>query len=120
MVASITHANSVVDTQTVDSSGRARPGSLTSTLGATALWSSGAYSYDGSGNITGMGLDWYLYDRLGRLSESSQRAADGQTYAQAFSYDRFGNLLSIGSRTFGVDSSTNRLTTAIPKPWREQ
>ena len=112
MVASVTHANNVVDTQTVDPSGRARPGSLTSKLGSSTLWSSGAYSYDGSGNITGMGLDWYVYDPLGRLSESSQRAANGQTYAQTFDYDRFGNLLAMGPRTFGVDSSTNRLTTA--------
>lgn len=80
-------------------------------------WESGAYTYDGAGNITGIGTKQYVYDRLGRLASGGD-----PSNRQKYTYDPAGNLLSIktykssstptSTRTLTVDSSTNRVLSA--------
>ncbi|MEA2239406.1 MAG: hypothetical protein QOC81_4130 [Thermoanaerobaculia bacterium] len=78
---------------------------------------SGAYAYDGSGNITAIGLDTFLYDAEGRLKTAVVRGVTG-----SYSYDAFGNRKTATGETncYGqtvcatpltVNSSTNRLST---------
>jgi len=99
--------------QTVDSSGIARPGSLT-TSGAAASWSSGSYSYDDSGNIKSIGSDIFVYDPLSRITPGTLASASNAK--QTYTYDDHGNLTKIitnGSvRNLGVNAKTNRLTAA--------
>jgi RHS repeat-associated protein len=61
-------------------------------------WSSGTYSYDSSGNITGIGSNTYVYDHLSRLT-SSMVSGNSETYT----YDPFGNL-------------TYKITTVLQHP----
>jgi hypothetical protein len=63
MVNQITHSNDVVDTQANDPDSMRRPSLISSAKGTTTLWSSGAYAYDGSGNVVKTGGGYYLYDR---------------------------------------------------------
>src|SRR5829696_7002284 len=58
----------------------------------------GAYSYDGSGNVTAIGSQTYRYDAFGRLTKATLSAQNEQTYT----YDRYGNVLSIGTKLNGV------------------
>jgi RHS repeat-associated protein len=115
----ITHANGVVTTQGLDPSGQRRPGSIAVHAGATPLFATGSYSYDGSGNVVRIGGDYYLYDALGRLVEGTA-FQDGQNKRQSYGFDRFGNLTAVSTvvngvpsaRTLAVDSSRNRLSAA--------
>jgi RHS repeat-associated protein len=105
--------------ETVDSPAapRAEAHTLTVVPGGKAdwappAWSSGAYQYDGSGNITAIGTsatpssdgrtNSYGYDVDSRLTSWS---ATGQT-TQTYTYDVYGNLTS----GVTVDAVTNRLT----------
>ena len=111
MIDQLRHQNGVVDIQAVDASGMARPGEIYTT-GANPNWSSGVYAYDGAGNITKIGSDWYLYDGLRRLKDgTASQGVKEQTYA----YDGFGNLTSVttvgvGTQMIGVSATTNRLS----------
>lgn len=55
---------------------------------APGRWSSGAYMYDGSGNIKNIGADRYSYDTAQRLVYGT---AAGPNNSQSFGYDAFGN-----------------------------
>jgi len=81
-----------------------------------APWDSGAYLYDGSGNISHIGTKAYVYDRYGRLTSGGVTGGHRQTYT----YDPAGNLLTTTTyspspgtvtRTAAVSASTNRVTT---------
>jgi len=50
-------------------------------------WDSGAYAYDGAGNIKTIGTDSYTYDTLSRLVESHTKGT-----RESYAYDTFGNL----------------------------
>jgi RHS repeat-associated protein len=78
---------------------------------------SGTYTYDGSGNITAIGADTYVYDTAQRLVRSVTRGVE-----EVYTYDAFGNRKSatgaincLGQTTCSqpvtVDSTTNHLTT---------
>lgn len=89
----IVHGNDVVDTVTMDPNNMQRPAQIQSKKGTAApLWDSGSYQYDGSGNITRIGPDWYLYDRVNRVVEGT---AMGAQKKKNYSYDVFGNILSV-------------------------
>src|SRR4029077_9066160 len=95
LVYQVQHANGIVDTQALDPNAMARPASIASTGGSS--WSSGSYAYDGSGNITKIGGNLYLYDGVSRLASSAQSllpAGGGTPVSQTYAYDAFGNLLS--------------------------
>ena len=103
VVKSWTAQNGVVTTITPDTFGIPRPSSIgTSGVAGGANFSTGAYAYDGSSNITGIGADTFIYDLRSRLLQVN---ISGQPQ-QSYSYDRWGNLGS-------ASSSTNRLTAGL-------
>ena len=106
----VTHANGMADTQEVDPSSMARPARITAT-GSQGSWNSGLYSYDGSGNITAIGGDVFVYDALNRLT-SATLGTSASGASQGYAFDDYGNLTTLGSRTFTVNARTNRLTSA--------
>ena len=106
----ITHANGMVETQQADSSGMARPARITAT-GSQGSWNSGLYSYDGSGNIASIGGDVFAYDALNRLI-SATLGTSAAGAVQGYAFDNYGNLTTLGSRSFGIDTHTNRITSA--------
>ncbi|MCP3998928.1 MAG: hypothetical protein GY722_28275, partial [bacterium] len=70
----VVHANGVTDAYGEDPNKMPRPASITATAGAQTLWTTGAYRYDGAGNIlemvpavVGERSDKYLYDSVSRL-----------------------------------------------------
>ncbi len=70
LVSQVVHSNGVTDTQGNDPFSMRRP----SSEGASdsfATWSSGAYTYDGSGNITRIGTSSYTYDSVSRLTSGT-------------------------------------------------
>jgi RHS repeat-associated protein len=71
--------------------------------GTGAQWSSGAYAYDGGGNIKQIAGNSYRYDAFNRLSSWS--TALGTT---SRTYDSFGNYVATG---YAVSGTTNRYTT---------
>ncbi|MCU1231255.1 MAG: hypothetical protein JWO97_4139 [Acidobacteria bacterium] len=89
-----------------------------------ASWSSGTYTYDGSGNVTQIGDDVYRYDEYGRLARATvgPPITPAATTTQQFTYDSYGNLTTIittspsGTRTggFAVNAATNQLTGNCP------
>lgn len=111
------HANGVTYQQQVDFLTGVRPSRLLATA-RSSTWDSGIYSYDGSGAISKIGADLFLYDAAGRLKEGS--AHDTTTRKQLYGYDAFGNMTSkttwFGSSastvTLPTSPATNRLTDA--------
>lgn len=76
--------------------------------GATP-WNSGAYTYDGGGNVTRIGTQSFAYDPVQRLALTR---IDG--VSDTYTYDAFGNMTSktIGGQAQSIpapSSSTNRL-----------
>lgn len=83
----------------------------TSLAAQTVNWTSGAYVYDGAGNIAKIGSDIYIYDGVSRIVSGT-----AASHSQAFSYDTYGNLTSIVTDANtttavypGVSSATNRM-----------
>ncbi len=118
MVNQVVHANGITDTQAVDASGIRRPGSITSTFGAAARWTTGTYNYDGAGNITKMGTSWFTYDKVSRLTTGTVfigTTGGGTQKQQTYTFDAFGNLTAVGGspgRNIPIDAATNRLVTS--------
>lgn len=117
LVAQVQHANGVLDTVANDPHAMPRPATV-SAAGPSASWSSGAYAYDGAGNVTQIGGGTFLYDGVSRLASSTQflgNAGGGAQVSQSFTYDAFGNLQSTAGAngaTTPTSSSTNRLNGA--------
>jgi RHS repeat-associated protein len=62
MVNQIPHVNGMTVTRANDPNRMARPASIAASSGAGASWSSGTYTYDGAGNIKGIGSNFYYYN----------------------------------------------------------
>jgi RHS repeat-associated protein len=83
--------------------------------GPSATWSSGAYSYDGAGNITRIGTASYTYDAVSRLTSGTLfdgSTGGGNQKTQSYTFDSFGNLTNIAGtsgRATPTSSATNRL-----------
>jgi RHS repeat-associated protein len=128
-VATVAHRNGVVDRMAMDLNYMQRPRQLTATLGTNTVFDTGPYSYDGSGNITRIGSDWYVYDKVGRVKEGTALLTGltgdpTKRLKQQYDYDGFGNRTQ--TRTYNaasltgatlkdtyihnVNSSTNRLS----------
>jgi len=60
----VKHANGVTDYQRADPNGIPRPAELYAYRDSDAfgLWTTGTYTYDGSGNVWKMGNSVFLYD----------------------------------------------------------
>jgi RHS repeat-associated protein len=78
------------------------------------VWNSGAYAYDGAGNVVKIGTNTYRYDSARRLKEYLPEAGGAQT----FSYDSFGNIKRIDftpagggtiSRVIPIDAASNHV-----------
>lgn len=132
-LAQVLHGNGVRDVTSQDPHQMPRPGAVEVRKGAGAgvgaLWQA-AYAYDGSGNVASRqtseyrddgslvyaGTDLFDYDaafnRLVSATIHYPAGTGGTSNRRSFSYDAFGNLLSIGgdaSRSFSTDPDTNRL-----------
>ncbi|MBW8876540.1 MAG: S-layer homology domain-containing protein, partial [Acidobacteria bacterium] len=114
LVSQVVHGNGMVETQGNDPNSMRRPASEGAT-GPYATWSSGAYSYDGAGNITHIGPSWYTYDLVSRLTSGTLYdgpTGGGNQKTQGYAFDPFGNLTNItgtSGRATPTDSVTNRL-----------
>jgi RHS repeat-associated protein len=123
LVNQVFHSNGVTDTQTVDTTNwLARPLSI-STSGAAANWSTGLYKYDGAGNITKMGTDWFQYDPVSRLVRGVVHdglTGGGNEKQQTYTFDTYGNITGIATTAGGfsqlrqtsTNPATNRLSGA--------
>ena len=111
----IAHTNGVTDTQSNDSFGMARPSGISAASGQSTLWSTGTYTFDGTGNIKKIGTnsETYSYDSLSRLIDGH---LPGNAY-QTVAYDNYGNITSLNTSGSVVNTptstATNRLTGAI-------
>jgi RHS repeat-associated protein len=112
----VTNANGVVTTYAMDPNHMARPASITTT--SATPWSSGAYAYDGAGNVTRIGNGRFLYDGVSRLLQGvtvTTPADSTTTRTQTVAYDLYGNIQSIttnGSTLNTPTNSANRLTSS--------
>lgn len=133
MLKAIAHGNGVTVTHGLDPNSMRRPASIATSgvTGTPGNWESGAYGYDGAGNIVGIGGVYYLYDGVSRLVHRHRPAppaclpppnpvclnADDGDF---FDFDAFGNVRSwmhwIHDQAWGelmpTDLATNRLTGA--------
>jgi RHS repeat-associated protein len=122
LVKTIEHDNHVVFSQAADASGISRPGSIKAVFGSTTLWSAEAYTYDGSGNIRGIGTQSFRYDAGSRLIGATLPAAgtpSGNFPYREYRYDALGNLTRVSSGAapgnissyveYSVNTATNRL-----------
>jgi len=119
----ITHTNSVTDFWGQDPNKMQRPAAIDAwyavgTLSASPRFFSGAYGYDGSGNVETLGNAYFVYDKVSRLVDSRLylgSGGGGSQVQQSYSFDAFGNLQSITTngvtRNTPTSSTTNRLTS---------
>jgi RHS repeat-associated protein len=89
-----------------------------STSGASQVFDTKTYFYDGAGNIVQIGADGaspdtFSYDSLSRLTSSTLLLPSGAYATQGYSYDRYGNLKTKGVFTYNVDAATNRLISRV-------
>jgi RHS repeat-associated protein len=113
LISTVVHHNGTNENWTPDIHGMSRPCSITLTVpgviqnnstdpcnNQSVFWTSGAYGYDGAGNIKYINFTPYTYDKVSRLT-----VAGGET----FTYDIFGNITNHTGNAISVDSNTNRL-----------
>jgi RHS repeat-associated protein len=82
-------------------------------LGPT--WQSGAYTYDGAGNVSAIGTNLYTYDAMSRLGpyhydaygNMTQYAVDANNhrYGDGIHYDEAGNLKEFGGEHYSYDAA---------------
>ena len=113
MFQQVSHANGVVET--VEHAFRNLPRPARITTSGTTTGDSGAYEYDGAGNIKSIGNQAYVYDRMSRL-EDGQVEIPGEVKSQTLTYDSYGNLTSLTTDgailATPVNTATNRLANA--------
>jgi RHS repeat-associated protein len=95
--------NNITTTIGIDPALLPRPSVISTSSGG---FNTGAYTYDGAGNITRINPDTFSYDDRSRLTGST---VSGQPLN--YQYDRFGNL-----NYSAVDAATNRLTAGKYDP----
>jgi RHS repeat-associated protein len=106
----------ITDTVKPDTSGLKRPAEFWwdyISNGHLQTAKSGAYSYDGAGNIYAIGDDRYQYDEAYRLKLAT---VDGRN--RTYVYDPFGNMTSWSddggrSASMPASASTNRMSNAM-------
>jgi RHS repeat-associated protein len=125
LVKAVAHVNGVVVNVAADPNGMARPASITADRSGTTLWTTGAYQYDGSGNIWKTGTGWYTYDSLSRIKSANvfpDPLGGGTQQTQSYAYDNFANLTAITTqvgtgtaviRLTSTSNTTNRLTGTV-------
>ena len=121
MMNTVAHANGLNTIQAVPANGMARPDSYTVQDPSTGgiYWTTSTYAYDGAGNVRKMGWNYYVYDHFNRVIEgSADYVSPSNGKVQRYTYDAFGNMLSMttlvngattNTRTMSAVASTNRL-----------
>jgi RHS repeat-associated protein len=119
MVNQVTHAspNGVIDTVSVGTDSMLRPTAIDAKKGAATIWSSGAYSYDGAGNVKQIGGGLFQSDPVSRLLSGTVHdgaTGGGAARTQGYRFDAFGNITRITTNGAQVQTptaaATNRLT----------
>jgi hypothetical protein len=107
----------LTDTYANDPNLMARPASITVTTPSVIVrWSTGAYGYDGAGNIKAMGAQTFAYDKVSRLTTANlylEPTSSATLRTQSYTFDAFGNLQSItgsSARNTPTTSSINDLS----------
>lgn len=118
-ISRLIHGNGVHDIESADPKGLARPAEMRAMKSGNALWLSGAFTYDGAGNIKSIGHDQYVYDPVSRLVSGTVGVSVNHSCTEALTYDGVHNLTSrsvsgSGCRSLvrpaiAVDPATNRL-----------
>jgi RHS repeat-associated protein len=106
-LATVSHANNLVETWTADDNGMARPKSI-SASGAGASWSTGNYTYDAAGNIAAIGTKSFGYDGVNRLTSYTDAGVTA-----GYAYDAFGNQTQRTFKMRAGDHFTN-MSVVIP------
>jgi hypothetical protein len=106
-LASYTLGNGVVTTIAADGSGLPRPSRISTSSGG---FDTGAYVYDGAGNVKSIGADTFVYDARSRLTTANYSGSGSQAYA----YDVYGNLATKAGTVLctGGTCAANRITAA--------
>lgn len=123
VVAKVWHVNGVNDVTNIDENGLQRPSAMFTTgVSSGPNWnpssSDRARGYDGAGNLTKAGSDWFTYDGASRLTSACVGGV-----RQDYTIDEWGNLKTIQtyndcsatsltvSRDNGINDATNRFGT---------
>lgn len=120
MLAGVTHSNGVRDVYVQDPNRMQRVAAIwTAGVGNNWNLADDPYVYDGAGNITKIGSNWYLYDKVNRLTEGT--TVNG-TWKKQYEYDEFGNIPRITTTkpgqmpsvaTMEINTAKNRLGGTI-------
>ena len=110
----------VTDTIGLDPDGMTRPASITAARGASLLWNTGAYQYDGAGNVKRIGPSYYTYDLVSRLTFGSVNISQGITTptfkTQGYVFDAFGNIQQISTNGIPTNTPTTSATNRLSAP----
>lgn len=118
MLHTIARGNNVTDTYGKDPNSMRRIQRATFTgPSASWTWNTGAYEYDGAGNVIHIGLDRFLYDPANRIREGTAGPDSGGRRKQRYNHDPLGNVDQVLTTEYGVqrtlnvnvDRNTNRL-----------
>ncbi len=121
MTATIVHSNGTTDVVDRDPNWMIRPAAISTqkTSDGTVLWTTGAYLYDGSGNVRKIGTGSFVYDSLSRLTSGTVlpgRLGDGTPQNQSQTFDPYGNITGVTTnsvlRNTPTSTATNRLNAA--------
>ncbi len=116
MWSTIAHASQVTDTQTLYHDSR-RPESIQAASPYGNVLLTGNYQYDGAGNISQIGSQDFIYDKVSRLT-MGQVQSQGEIYEESLTYDTYGNITQRdylppggppSTYLFATDPNTNRL-----------
>jgi RHS repeat-associated protein len=121
-VAQVQHHNGLTDTIAPDPNFMLRPGSISTALTSnpsTLYWSTGAYAYDGEGNIKSIGAASFVYEPVSRLTSSTlytDPVTPTNAVTQSTSFDAFGNVQSITTNGVTINTPTSSTTNRLNAP----
>jgi RHS repeat-associated protein len=129
LVASVPHANGMIETIDNDPYYLSRPDSISASAldasGQPYTWTTGTYAFDGAGNIRSMTngavVERLRYDKVSRLVEAELGSEDDRR--QSYVFDTYGNITSKTTDApmtgvpvttqIPVNAATNRLSGAV-------
>jgi RHS repeat-associated protein len=121
MAATVVHTNGTTDVYDRDPNWMIRPAAISTqkTTDGSVLWTTGAYLYDGSGNVRKIGTGSFVYDSLSRLTSGTvlpDRLGIGAPQSQSQTFDSYGNITGVTTnsvlRNTPTSTTTNRLSAA--------
>jgi RHS repeat-associated protein len=121
-VSQVQHHNGLTDTIVSDASFMPRPGAFSTALTSNpnaVYWSTGAYAYDGAGNVKSIGPSSFVYDQVSRLTAGTlytDAVTPIHAVTHSSSFDGFGNILSITTNGTTVNTPTSSTTNRLNAP----